>query len=198
MKRIAGALIIAIALLSASELINRLILERAIPKTRFNSVGMRSSKELSEYETAKQKKIIFLGDSVTLGQGVPDRELFTEIVGNNLKQFLTINCGYDGADLRHLYNVYMKGLKNIKPDYLVYIPISPDFSIDYDMNSGDLPFEYTESKKPHTNNLLTINQTMKFLHCNIFNYINFNVYNRYEKYIYIFSVLITIVSLKFK
>ena len=67
-------------------------------KVYLNSFGYRSSSTQSKYIN-KNKKIVFIGDSVLFGSGVNEEQTFVSKLQNKNQEFLYINAGIIGNDL---------------------------------------------------------------------------------------------------
>lgn len=94
---------------------------------RTNSMGLRE-KELGE--TGKYK-IIFLGDSMTFGEGVDIGMRFSDIIEKEIENVYTVNAGVPGYGIHQMY-LWLKdyGL-GLKPDLVIctIIPIDLERAI---------------------------------------------------------------------
>ena len=77
-------------------------------KVRFNSQGLRGSEE------SLKNKILFLGNSVTQGQSVQEKETFSYILNG-------INGGFDGYDTYMQRDRFKRDLHNLQIDKLILV-----------------------------------------------------------------------------
>ena len=67
------------------------------------------------------KKIVFFGDSITYGQYIDPKYIWTTIITNNLsknKKLITFRNAVSGETSRQLLLRYSRGVQEIKPDIL--------------------------------------------------------------------------------
>lgn len=86
-------------------------------KVNINNLGFRDTKDISE--KTDKKRIVFIGDSFTFGQGVSDTESYPKIVENNLVNAEVINAGMPGSELTWSYLMLKNRIVNLKPDTVV-------------------------------------------------------------------------------
>lgn len=107
-----------------------------LPDVVYNEVGMRGNKSVAELAADPRPKVLFLGNSVTLGLDVRKDELFTSILQERHKDYLIVNAGFDAANPIKLHNIYKKELATLNPDYIVYIPVVGEFFVyDYTLDA---------------------------------------------------------------
>lgn len=108
-----------------------------------NDLGLRS---IYSWKNNKEKKIVFLGDSVTFGGSyIDDRNLFSHIVCEKLRQF---TCGNAGVNSYGVYNTIMRSKYDERiqsADIFVFLFPPDDFLRDY-RNSETAHF-YLNNKK---------------------------------------------------
>lgn len=79
-----------------------------------------------------EKRIVFIGDSFTFGEGVQSGSAFPEVLDRYFKDFgsnspyRAINFGRIGFDLPDLYNISFKAALRAKPDVIYYVWIAND------------------------------------------------------------------------
>ncbi len=85
-----------------------------------NSIGLREK----ELENTSKFKILFLGDSLTFGEGVPCGSRFSDLIEKQIKSIYTINAGVPGYGI-HQMHLWLKlhGL-SLRPN-LVICSIAP-------------------------------------------------------------------------
>jgi hypothetical protein len=88
----------------------------------FNSLGLRN-REIEKNKPEGVKRILFVGDSFTVGWGVSDDESFPRVVENNLRfqgqQAETINAGLTAAGASYYYLFTKNQGSELNPDILV-------------------------------------------------------------------------------
>ena len=108
-----------------------------------NDLGLRS---IYNWKNNKEKKIVFLGDSVTYGGSyIDDKNLFSHIVCEKLRQF---KCGNAGVNSYGVYNTIMRSKYDERiqsADIFVFLFPPDDFLRDY-RNSKTAHF-YLNNKK---------------------------------------------------
>ncbi|MDX1957152.1 MAG: hypothetical protein SFU98_01195 [Leptospiraceae bacterium] len=91
-----------------------------------NSLGFRASRELQ----ANQKKILCIGDSVTMGFGVNDEDTFCKKLDGfqNSKGeiYQTLNLGVDAYGPTNVYHKLKKYIPILKPELIYYFPSTGD------------------------------------------------------------------------
>lgn len=89
-----------------------------------NSLGLRSP-EISPQKAENTLRILFLGDSYTIGWGVRENQAFPRVVEKNLQQIYpdkkieVINAGLIGTGPSYDYLFYKNEGINLKPDIVV-------------------------------------------------------------------------------
>jgi hypothetical protein len=79
-----------------------------------------------------EKRIVFIGDSFTYGEGVQSGNAFPDVMDRYFKNFgdkspyRAINFGRIGFDMPDLYNVSFKAALRAKPDVIYYVWIAND------------------------------------------------------------------------
>lgn len=92
-----------------------------------NSVGLREK----EIEDTDKFKILFLGDSMTFGEGVPYGSRFSDLIEKEIKNVYTINAGVPGYGIHQMYLWLRCYGMNLKPNLVIcsIIPTGLDRSI---------------------------------------------------------------------
>ena len=101
-----------------------------------NDVGLRT---IFDWKKNKKKKIIFFGDSITYGGSyIDDKEIFSHLVCEKLKNYTCGNAGVNAYSIINIVNrsKYDKRLKDINKYIFLVAP-------------GDFYREYADSKKAH-------------------------------------------------
>ncbi|TAM42045.1 SGNH/GDSL hydrolase family protein [bacterium] len=110
-----------------------------------NSIGLREK----EIENTDKFKIIFLGDSMTFGEGLPCGSRFSDLIEKEIKNVYTINAGVPGYGIHQMYLWLKYRGMDLKPDLVIcsIIPVDLDRSI-YDKieNSPHLLIAKQETK----------------------------------------------------
>lgn len=80
-----------------------------------NSMGLREK----EIENTDKFKILFLGDSMTFGVGVPYGSRFSDLIEKEINSVYTINAGVPGYGIHQMY-IWLKyyGIR-LKPDLVI-------------------------------------------------------------------------------
>ncbi|MDD4893871.1 MAG: SGNH/GDSL hydrolase family protein [Candidatus Omnitrophica bacterium] len=86
-----------------------------------NSVGLRE-KELKDTD---KFKIIFLGDSITFGEGVPYGSRFSDLVEKEINNVYAINAGVPGYGIHQMYLWLRDHGMNLKPNLVICFVIPP-------------------------------------------------------------------------
>jgi hypothetical protein len=87
-----------------------------------NSLGLREK----EIEDSPKFKILFLGDSMTFGEGVPDGRRFSDLIEQELGNVYSINAGVPGYGIHQMYLwLQYYGLR-LRPDLVICVIISVD------------------------------------------------------------------------
>ncbi len=88
-----------------------------------NSHGLRD-KEFVDTDTFK---ILFLGDSMTFGEGVAAGHRFSDLIGKELDNVSVINAGVPGYGVHQMYAWLRDHGLGFRPDLVVYAIIPDDF-----------------------------------------------------------------------
>ncbi|MFK7873916.1 MAG: SGNH/GDSL hydrolase family protein [Oligoflexales bacterium] len=102
----------------------------------YNRDGLRTSYEI-DAERDNKKRILFLGNSITLGLGVDVAGTFVKKLDEFFPSVEIINAGFDGGNFHMLSNAYRKKLFRYKPDYIIWIPSIGDL-VEYEYEKFDL------------------------------------------------------------
>ena len=81
---------------------------------RFNSLGLRGG-ELPKGPV----RLLFLGNSVTMGQAVPEEKTFSALLG-------AVNAGLDGYDPYQMEAKYRRDLSSLKPLFTGVVAVAND------------------------------------------------------------------------
>lgn len=85
---------------------------------RLNSYGFRGD----EFDTDSSNSILFLGDSITFGLGMPEKAIFPTLIGA-AREVKIFNLGIPGGSYDSAFRVYNEWAPILKPKYTVlYIP----------------------------------------------------------------------------
>jgi len=112
-----------------------------------NSMGLREK----ELENSTKFKILFLGDSLTFGEGIPYGSRFSDLIEKEMKNVYSINAGVPGYGIHQMYSWLERYGVNLKPDLVVCSIITPClfWSMDKDVeNSPHLFLPKREKKYP--------------------------------------------------
>lgn len=87
---------------------------------RSNSIGMRSSREYSPFIPKDKKRIVFLGDSYTAGDGVHNQQRFTDLLEARYPHLEAMNFGLNGSGTDQQVLIYESIAKNFDADAYVF------------------------------------------------------------------------------
>ena len=116
-----------------------------VMKIKTDSMGRRFTPELS----LPSKKILFLGDSFTMGYGVNDDEVFPFLIQKNLLNYnisaKSLNYGVGNTGNGRNLLIIKNKLESLKPDLIIIQLCSNDFSDNltekyFTLNSSGLNF----------------------------------------------------------
>lgn len=109
-------------------------------------------------QKSKNKKLIFLGDSMTMGSGVYRNENFVSLINNNNKDIDALNLGYGGNSFLlslATYREYGKNIKNAKV-FFCYYEGNDFFEFELEEKKSRILTQYFD--KDFSQNLLNQNQ----------------------------------------
>jgi hypothetical protein len=111
--------------------------ESGIETITTNSLGFRS-KEVSDKKLPNEKRVAFIGDSITYGHGVESSERFSDIFEEKMTQtcselqWSTINTGVPGYSIMHEHH-----------DFTTITPLQPDAVVlQFTLNDLTEPFSF--------------------------------------------------------
>lgn len=90
-------------------------LSRRSIEIRTNSLGFRNP----EIGRKTRKRILFLGDSITFADYLPEKETFVRLVGESNDQWETINAGVGGLGLHNELAILLETRRALDPDIVV-------------------------------------------------------------------------------
>jgi hypothetical protein len=84
-----------------------------------NNTGFRSSYNFIDVKTPNYKRILLFGDSFTAGDGVSNKNRYSEFIENDLNLVQVYNYGLPGTGTDQQYLAYQKFTKNVDHDILI-------------------------------------------------------------------------------
>jgi hypothetical protein len=93
---------------------------------QFNSDGFRGRRVLVDSVIENQKKILFIGDSVTAAIQVEEDERFSNLIGGNFKKTTSINLGVNGYSTDQIIMTLKKYIGWVEPALVVYTFVNND------------------------------------------------------------------------
>ena len=109
-------------------------------RIRINQHGFRDKPTLTQEKSEKSKRVAFLGDSITLGMGLDEEDIFLRVWERNINrnkkspQWEALNFSIDGYNTIQLYELLKDKVLDFNPDHLVYVMCLNDF--DFNVASG--------------------------------------------------------------
>jgi hypothetical protein len=114
-----------------------------------NSMGLREK----DIEDTDKFKILFLGDSLTFGEGVPYGSRFSDLIEKEIKNVYTINAGVPGYGIHQVYLWFRHYGINLKPNLVICSIIPPDLNRAIYKKMEDAPhLLITTQEKKHSEN----------------------------------------------
>lgn len=108
-------------------------------RIRTNNFGLRGP-DVSLQRDPSRTRVAFLGDSVTLGYGMEERDIFIKVFERALTRrtgrgIETLNFGVDGYSTLQIAELLRSKVLNFKPDHVVYTMCLNDF--DFTTSAGE-------------------------------------------------------------
>ena len=121
-----------------------------------NGIGLREK----EIQPTLKFKILFLGDSLTFGEGVPIGSRFSDILENEFSHVYSINAGVPGYGIHQMFS-YLKnqGLK-LKPDLVICSIIEGDCDRAIYKDIDKAPHLMMSNEKRWGERLMKLNYTL--------------------------------------
>ena len=97
-----------------------------------NSLGLRNP-EISLEKPADMIRVAVLGRSITMGEGVADHEVFSQILQNRLDEwqphrYEIINCAVSGYSVQQVLAFYETYVSKLKPDMIIFTSSKKDLT----------------------------------------------------------------------
>ena len=100
-----------------------------------NSLGLRE-KELKD---SKKFRILFLGDSLTFGEGIPSGSRFSDLIEKEIRNVYSINAGVPGYKINQMYSWLERYGMDLKPNLIICSIIPPCLIWSVDKNVENSP-----------------------------------------------------------
>ena len=114
-----------------------------------NSLGLRE-KELTD---SKKFRVLFLGDSLTFGEGIPSGSRFSDLIEKEIRNVYSINAGVPGYRINQMYSWLEDYGMALKPNLIICSIIPPCLIWSIDKKAESSPNLFIlEREKKYTEN----------------------------------------------